>query len=245
MKKIIVMLALLAITSEAFADRYILLTSQPGRNLKTNMGTEKLFSELVTELFARAELKVETKQTPWVKAQSEVKKASIDKRLLIAPLSRTPEREEDFDWIVPLAPFSLQFVSTDKTIDMTSFENLKKETVCVWRESPAEYRLRSLDFPDILGRVQVQKCYKDMRSGKQKLVLAHGEEVAKVLYSQVGGKADKLKFSRPFGEYTVYLAATPGLIDEDTKRLLNNTLDSMKIDGTYSSVFARNGADRK
>jgi len=227
------------LASLTVAADFTLLTSEPGRRAKAELTSEALFIEIVKEVVKRADLTVRTKKMPWVKAQQTVKKSTPSDHLLIAPLTRTKEREKDYDWIVPLASYKLQFVTTDKMIDLSDMNSLKQQAVCVFRESPAEYKLKELNFPDILSRVQVQKCFKDMKKGSQKVVLAHGERVARARFEQVGGDPKELIFGQPFTEYTVYLASSKATLSEAKKQALLNAMDGMKIDSSYEKIFAK------
>lgn len=239
MIRIFITCFVLAFATLGNAKDFTLLTSEPARKAKAEVSAEELFIEVIQEVFKRTGLNVRVKQGPWIKAQRTVTRSKPADRFLIAPLTRTPEREDKYDWILPLRSYSLQFVTTDKDANLADIEALKSEEVCVLRESAAEYKLKEWEFPDILSRVQVQKCYKDMKKGKQRVVLAHGERVARALFEQVGGKPDDLVFGRPFTEYKVYLAATKGSIPDNTKEDLLKAMDGMKIDGSYEAIFSK------
>jgi len=239
MKKFIITCAILLLPIYSIASDFTLLTSEPGRKAKAELSSEALFIEVVKEALGRANLTTKIKKKPWIKAQQLVKKAEPSERLLIAPLTRTKEREDHYDWIVPLASYKLLFVTVDKSIDILDIKSLKKEAICVLRESPAEYKLKELGFPDILSRVQVQKCFKGLKKGSQKVVLAHGERVSRALYQQIGGDPKQLILGQPFTEYTVYLAATKAALPESTQQKLRNAMDAMKIDQTYEKIFAK------
>ena len=239
MKNTFVLCTLMLFASLSIAADFTLLTSEPGRRAKAELTAEALFIEIVEEVVKRADLTIRTKKVPWIKAQKTVKNAPPSERLLIAPLTRTKEREDDYDWIVPLASYKLQFVTTDKNLDLSDMKTLKEQAICVFRESPAEYKLKELGFPDILSRVQVQKCFKDLSKGTQKVVLAHGEQVAKARYKQIGGDPNALIFGRPFTEYTVYLASSKAVLSDSIQQALHNAMDGMKIDSSYEKIFAK------
>lgn len=239
MIRIIFASAVLVFASLASAKDFTLLTSEPARKAKQEVSVEELFIEVIQEVFKRSGMNVRVEQGPWIKAQRRVERSVPEDRYLIAPLTRIPEREDKYDWIIPLRSYTLQFVTVDKSVNLSDLEALKQQEVCVLRESAAEQKLKEWEFPDILSRVQEQKCYKELRSGKRKVVLAHGERAARALYEQVGGKVDELIFGRPFTEYTVYLAATKASITEPVKEQLLQSLDGMKIDGTYDKIFAK------
>ncbi|PCH98688.1 MAG: hypothetical protein COB84_01525 [Rhodobacteraceae bacterium] len=74
-------------------------------------------------------------------------------------LTRIKEREDNYDWILPIITYELQFITNDRSLDISNLEMLKSEPVCVYRESPAEFKLKSLGFTKIRAKVKEQKCY--------------------------------------------------------------------------------------
>lgn len=239
MLKRVFLVSALVFSSVSMAKDFTLLTSEPARNAKTEVSAEALFTEVIREAFRRVDMDVKVKKGPWIKAQRTVMRSEPKDRYLIAPITRTEEREDKYDWILPLSTYRLQFVTTDKEADLTDLEALKNEEVCVLRESAAEYKLKEWAFPDIVSRVQEQKCFQGLKTGKQRVVLAHGNRVAKALYQQVGGDTKALIFGRPFSEHTVYMAATKASVSDDMKQRLTHALEAMKIDGTYDKIFSK------
>ena len=80
---------------------------------------------------------------PWPRAQRDV---SSGKDMLIAPLSRTQNRENSFTWIAPLLTMDRTFFSLDQRVE--SFEEAKKafKLIAVGIGSAQEMRLREEGF---------------------------------------------------------------------------------------------------
>jgi polar amino acid transport system substrate-binding protein len=86
-----------------------------------------------------------TLSPPWPRAQREV---SIGKNLLIAPLTRTQSREDNYTWIAPVLTMDRAFFSLDRRVE--SFDEAKKtfKLIAVGLGSAQETRLRDEGFPD-------------------------------------------------------------------------------------------------
>lgn len=82
---------------------------------------------------------------PWPRAQREV---SIGKDLLIAPLTRTQSRENNYTWIAPILTMDRAFFSLDRSVD--SFDEARKafRLIAVGIGTAQETRLREEGFPD-------------------------------------------------------------------------------------------------
>ncbi|TVT86041.1 ABC transporter substrate-binding protein [Pseudomonas sp. H3(2019)] len=80
---------------------------------------------------------------PWARAQKHVSKKQD---ILIAPLSRTPEREEHFSWIAPIMSMERAFFSLDRPV--SSFAEARKtyRVIGVGLGSAQEEILRAQGF---------------------------------------------------------------------------------------------------
>jgi polar amino acid transport system substrate-binding protein len=236
MKKLIFTLLLSIYASVGFAQTYTLMTSVPSKIAKGETSAEGFVIEVLTEAFKRAELDLRVKKDAWIRVQQKVAEAPPEQGLIIAPLTRTAEREKSFDWIAPIESYKLVFITNDRSVDITNIKMLKNTPICVYRESPAEYKLRELGFTKIRARVQEQKCFQGLQKGRDKVVLAHGKIVAEKGYKLVKGNPDKLIFGPEFEEETFYLAGTPGVMHKKNREKIRKVLSSMKSDGTIEAI---------
>ena len=200
--------------------------------------TENFFIEIIQETFARSGLKLNIKKGPWIRNQKKVIEAAPNKGLVITPLTRTKDRESSYDWILPISKYKLTFITNDQSIDITNINTLKNIPVCAFRESPAEYKLRDLDFTKIRTKVQEQKCFQSLKLETGKVMLAHGKIAAIKGYKLVGGNPDKLIFGKSFSEKILYLASTKNAIPGIDKKKLKDAFESIKADGTYHKKYA-------
>lgn len=220
----------------SFAQSYTLLTSVPSKVAKGETSAEGFFIEVLTEAFDRAGLSLRTKKDAWVRNQQKVAQAQAEQGLIIAPLTRTPEREKQYDWIAPVETYKLVFITNDRSVDISNTEAIKNTAVCVYRESPAEYKLRELGFTKIRARVQEQKCFQGLKKGRDKIMLTHGKIAANKGYKLVKGNPEKLIFGPSFDEEKLYLAGTPGAVSKADQEKIKAALRAMKTDGTLDSI---------
>lgn len=82
-----------------------------------------MVGEAVLTAIANAGYVAHVHVLPWARSQKYV---SEKQDLLIAPLSRTPEREDRFTWIASIMPMERAFFSLDRPV--SSFAQAKKPT---------------------------------------------------------------------------------------------------------------------
>lgn len=238
MKKFIATCLLTLTSSLCLAQNYTLMTTEPSKVAEGEKSIENFFAEIATEVFSRSGLSMNIKEGHWIRNQKKVSKASAKEKLLIIPLTRTEEREELYDWIVPISSYKLQFITTDKTININNINALKNVPICAYRESPAEYKLRDIGFTDIQAKVQEQICFKNLSKNKIKLMLAHGKLAAIQGFKNINKDPEKLIYGKSFPKETVYLASTKKAVTKEDKKKLNDAFTAIKEDGTYAKIYA-------
>ncbi|RON14865.1 substrate-binding periplasmic protein [Pseudomonas frederiksbergensis] len=104
-----------------------------------------MVGEAVLAAIANAGYVAHVHGLPWARAQKYV---SEKQDLLIAPLSRTPEREDRFTWITSIMPMERAFFSLDRPV--SSFAQAKKtyRVIGVGLGSAQEEILRVQGFSD-------------------------------------------------------------------------------------------------
>ena len=239
MKQLITFGVLALLSSFCFAQDYTLETALPSKVAKGELSSASFFVEIMQETFKRSGLKLKTHKDLWIRNQKKVMSAKPSKGLLITPLTRTKDRENSYDWILPITTYKLQFITNDRTVDIGNIEALKTIPVCVYRESPAEYKLRDLGFKKIRTKVQRQKCFQGLKKKTTKAILTHGKIAAIKGYKLIGGNPDTLIYGRSFAEETLYLASTKGAMSDSDKQTLNDTFNALKTDGTYDKILAK------
>lgn len=239
MKKFLSICLLSVLSFSCFAQGYTLMTSLPSKVAKGEKATEGFFIEVLEEVFKRADIPLRVKKGAWVKNQQIVEKAAARDKLLISPLTRTEQREANYDWVFPIIDYRLVFITNDPEVDVSNIEAMKSKPVCVYRESPAEYKLRELGFKKIRTRVQEQKCFQGLKRGSERIMLTHGKIAAEKGYKLVKGKPEKLVFGQSFEEEKLFLAASKGAVSGEDKKKLRDALTSMRSDGKFEEILSQ------
>lgn len=224
----------------ANAGDYTLKTAEIPPYSSKNEASSGFILDLIEEMFKRAKLDLDVEFHPWARSQKIVIQAKQEQKLLASPLTRTPKREPHYDWIIPLYQYQLQFVTNDITIPIRSLESLKKiSSICVLRETPAEYKLKSLGFTNIHNMVNEVKCMEMLNLKRVQAVLVHGRIMGNYNYRIIGSNPEELIYGYNSGTNTIYLGSTKGVMPISDKIKLEAALQSIKSDGTYDKIISR------
>ena len=214
------------------------MTTQPSKVADGEKNVESFFIEIANEIFSRSKLELKVKEGHWIRNQKKVSTAKAKDKLLITPLTRTDEREDLYDWILPIFTYKLQFVTTDKSVDILNIDALKNLPVCAYRESPAEYKLRALGFTKIHAKVQEQLCFKNLSNNSISVMLAHGKIAAAKGFEIINEDPERLIYGRSFPEETLYLASTKGAMSKADQKKINDAFLAIKADGTFKKIHS-------
>jgi len=227
----------ICLAQPVLAEDYRLLTAEIPPFTSMEEGYKGLFLDVIEELMQRTGDKVELVYQPWKRSQADVAMASADKKMLIAPLTRVLEREAKYDWILQIYQYSMVFVALDPRVEINNMEALKQVPVCVIRESPGQYKLRRLNFANIVDRGDESQCYKMLESGRVKAVFSHGVIMSRWNYTRQGGEANKLIFGARFPAIPIFMSSSKGVINDESKARFHIAFDEMVVDGTYRQIL--------
>lgn len=104
-------------------------------------------TEILAEISKRAKLDFDIAQFPWKRALVDVETSK--KPMLIYPLIRSPQRENEYAWIVKAINDRMVFWSLVDGPKIESLNDLKKYRIGVIRGSPFERQLMALKLPNI------------------------------------------------------------------------------------------------
>ncbi|MFC3031513.1 substrate-binding periplasmic protein [Pseudoalteromonas fenneropenaei] len=124
---------------------------------------------LVRMILAEAKLSGEFAMLPWARA---FKNATTQKDTLIYSIARTSEREEQFEWIGPVALFELGFVTNRfrDDIQLKSLDDAKHLRIAVQRSDISAEILAKLGF-DFIQTTDIEKSYALLINNKVDLVV--------------------------------------------------------------------------
>ncbi|WP_199102333.1 ABC transporter substrate-binding protein [Aquitalea sp. ASV11] len=132
---------------------------------------------------------------PWLRAQSEAR-SSTDR--IIIPLTRTPEREEQYNWIAELFQYQFVFISAGGPLPR-SLEEARAMRIAVLRGNPAEKILRDQGFTLLDVGFSEEINARKLAARRVDLWVA-ADLAAKSIYRQSGGDPSQLRFGLKLGE---------------------------------------------
>ncbi|GIZ11800.1 ABC transporter substrate-binding protein [Pseudomonas sp. NCCP-436] len=114
-KPFFLLFALLCLAAPALAKDpvHLYMPDAPPLTLLNQGSHHGLTGDIVLAALARSGRLVRIEGEPWPRAQMRV---ASGRNLLIVPLSRTPEREEQYTWIAPLMILERAFFSLDEPV---------------------------------------------------------------------------------------------------------------------------------
>jgi polar amino acid transport system substrate-binding protein len=201
-------------------------TDQDGNNAITG-----IVGEVTVKAAALAGYDLHPQALPWARSQRIVQ---TGKNQLIIPLSRTPDREDQYTWIAPVMTMGRAFFSLDKQVE--TFEQARKTygRVAVGMGSAQEQMLRDQGFSN-------QQIY-SLKIGEnpaQMLLLGrvdawfNGVPETRYFWPQVSDRP--LLTSPALMKSDLYLACSkicdPTMVDD-----LRKAIESLRKDGTVQRI---------
>lgn len=221
-----------SIASAASAVDVYFPESPPLTMLKQN-DEHGIVGEIALQAIAMAGYSPNLLSPPWPRAQREV---SIGRDMLIAPLTRTQNREDNFTWIAPILTMDRSFFSLTKRVD--SFDEAKKtfKLIAVGLGSAQEARLRDEGFsaeqiyPLKIGENPAQMLLKGRVDA-----WFNGVPETRYIWKQVSDRP--LVMSPIMMTANLYLACSkncdPAMVEK-----LRDALDTLEANGTNARIEA-------
>jgi polar amino acid transport system substrate-binding protein len=171
---------------------------------------------------------------PWKRAQLETQ-SSTDHA--IVPLTRTPERENDYQWIVPLFEYHFVIVTRADRPAVT-FDETKKMAVGVLRGNPMHTMLPGLGFGNVRPGNSEEMLAKQLRANLIDVWIVP-ESVARDTYKRIGGNLNELRIGTRVGEpMSIYLAASKKFPAADVK-LIADEVNRLRASGEINRILER------
>jgi polar amino acid transport system substrate-binding protein len=189
--------------------------------------------DLVVAMGQRLGRQTKVSYFPWARA---VRMAETGSHYGIFPLSRTPEREAKFRWLVPLLTVNFAFVTlaTDKLL---AVEQLRGMRVGVLRGSPVIKNLQAERFESVIEA----KDYRDLlRLLNDKTIAAifAGAPMLNAAMDEYGFARKRFTSHAVLAESTLYLAASKRLDAAEAERWVK-AYEALEADGTVARLKKR------
>lgn len=170
---------------------------------------------------------------PWSYAQEL---ASTQPNVGILALTRSPEREDKYRWLVNVVTDDLVLIG-GAGVDARDLDALKDRPVGVLRRSGAEALLRERGF----SRIQpAGEEWVNAQRMRDRLIDAWLAPRLMVLYAyrEVGGDVATLNIGQIVRRSEIWLAASRDVSDQEAARWQSG-FEQLRADGTYDAILAR------
>lgn len=188
--------------------------------------------EIVAELCKRAGVQPATQFVPWRRAQFL---ATTMPATAIYPLTRLPEREREYRWLVPL--YEEHFVLLTLRGKLLPLEQMKEKRISLLRGGGQAAILKELGFTRFVEASSIDEVHRFLLGGMADAAFGERRIVAASLKGH-GVNGDDFETSAPVRITTAWLAGSLDFDDSDVA-LFQHALESMQADGTLRRILAR------
>lgn len=193
--------------------------------------------EMTQELLRRLDTPVTVEFYPWQRALTMVKHLP---RMLVLPLTRTPEREPQYRWMVRLYRQRFIFVGAHGGVDVHDPQTLARKRLVVLRGSPHKRALVDAGFLEVSECSTVRECMRMVKKGIADATYG-GEDIHRYAATLDGNKESEYDFSAMFRSGEVWLAGSMDFSEEDGRRW-RAEMEAMRADGTVARILRKYGA---
>jgi polar amino acid transport system substrate-binding protein len=170
---------------------------------------------------------------PWFRAQ-EI--AQTEPNVGILALTRSPEREDKYLWMVKIISDDLVLVGAPG-VDVSDLSKIKTRPVGVLLGSGAEALVRGLGFASVSPQ---REEWMNAKRIKDRRIDAWVAPRAMVIHAmrEVGGNLDVLQFGQVIRVSDLYLAASKSLPESEARKW-QAAFTAMEADGTMAAIRRR------
>jgi len=178
---------------------------------------------------------------PWQRAITMPLKQS---RVAVLPLTRTPEREAQYRWLVKLYQQDFVFISLHRAhIGPLNAEALRHKRIVVLRGSPHLAVLHAEHFDHVSETYSVEDCLRMVQSGLADAMYG-GAEIHHEAIRLAGLKNADFDFSAPLRSGDIWLAGSTDFTAADSTAW-QTAKEGMLKDGSYARILRKYGLSAK
>ncbi|WP_072680846.1 transporter substrate-binding domain-containing protein [Arcobacter sp. LA11] len=212
----------------------ILTEEFPPYNYNYNDKPVGISTEITQEILKRLKQNHTIKIVPWTKAYNHVLK---NKNTMLFSTTRTKEREELFKWVGPLVPNNIVLFAkkgTNRAIK-TLMDAKKVQKIGVYKDDSGEQILSKEGFTNLDSVLDNKLNLQKLSRGEIDLWIIN--EVTGEHMIRETGLSNEIEKVLDVKRYYMYLAFNKNTPDETIIKW-QNTLDNIKVDGTYTQIFS-------
>jgi polar amino acid transport system substrate-binding protein len=187
--------------------------------------------ELVGQLCKRAGLSPATQFVPWRRAQFL---ATTMPATAIYPLTRLPEREAQYRWLVPL--YEENYVLLAARGKLLPVEEMKDKRIALLRGAAQGAILKEQGFSRLVEASSIDEVHRFLLGGMADAAFGERRIIAASLKGHAAGAGD-FETSAPLRSTTAWLAGSRDFDDSDIA-LFQRALESMQADGSLRRILA-------
>jgi len=188
--------------------------------------------EIVAELCKRAGVKPLTQFVPWRRAQFL---ATTMPATAIYPLTRLPEREAQYRWLVPL--FEENYVLLAVRGKLLPVEQMKDKRIALLRGAAQAAILKEQGFTRLVEASSIDEVHRFLLGGMADAAFGERRIISASLKGHGSSEVD-FETSAPLRSTTAWLAGSLDFDDSDIAQF-QRALDTMRADGTLRRILAR------
>lgn len=194
--------------------------------------------ELTEAVMAQAGWPVKVQFYPWARA---MQMALAQPRTLILPLTRTPEREAQYQWLVRLHVQHFAFITRTGEPRIETVEQARTRKLVVLRGSPNLAQLRRHGFAEerVAQASSVDDMLRMLEMGMADAI--YGGDLVNLYNARLSGRDPAmLQVGMTLESGEVWLAASSGVSEEERQRLVQAHA-TLQRNGVQERVWARYG----
>ena len=198
-----------------------------------------VFPDLFYEAGAATNVETVFRFVPWGRAFQEVERSD---HFLTFPLTRLPEREARYRWLVPLDRDEIVFLSLDKPVD-TLEQARKLNRVLVWQGSSMEIFLKDRGFTNLMpvGKTtSLVRMLAHKRGDAWFTIRPEHDEV-----TELDGRRVKFVAGAVIHSESVWLVGGKSFVHTPASRRFTTTVRNLVVRGRLKELKAKYGLLRK
>ncbi|WP_176758673.1 substrate-binding periplasmic protein [Limimonas halophila] len=201
--------------------------------------TQGFVAEVAKEIARRVGQSPELNYSSWSRVYKAIQ---TQPNRLLAPIARTPQREEKLTWVVPVYPDRMVVMTYGEDAEKLSLKEAAEKGMVGVQQDSLMHELakkRGIDASNLDISGDTATPARKLAAGRIDAWLVL-ESMAMMTMKQEGIDPGPAKIGEVIKEFTIYIGGSPDLPDQVVKRW-RDAFEAMKKDGTYAEIMSMYG----
>ena len=223
------------LASAARADTHVVTADLPPFSIADHPDRPGFVVELAEAAFKRAGLPYRLEFLPWTRAQAVAK---TEPDTIILGLTRTPDREADYQWVAEVLQPKVVFIAVQpgKPIDDIAAAKALPH-ITVRASTPFETLLKNENFTNVEAVQAEDINAKKLQAQRADAWLTYDLRGVFV-WREIGGNPAQLVVGKPLSEEHLDIAASKQTKDETTSKIAA-AVAALRSDGTWDALHKK------